>query len=115
MTPENITPADVQSVADRVITMIGDTLASLACVAGTRTHLDDWRQGLALPDEDQLRRLLVCDEVLSMVATSDGVDMACAWFIGANCCDMTMSPAEAIRYDNFDEARQSANNFLRNA
>lgn len=115
MTPENITPADVQAVADRVIAMIGVTLTSFVCAADTTRRSDDWRRGFAVPNEDQLQRLLVCDAVLSEVTASDGVDMARAWFIGANCCDMTMSPAEAIRNDNFNEAHWSAESFLRNA
>lgn len=99
-------------MAEYLVQTVGSTVASAACEARGRMDSVRWACGTAIPDVDELERLVVCNEVLGIVAESFGAGIARTWFIGSSCGDDgTMSPLMAIRVGNFDDARASARRF----
>ena len=91
-----------------IIHDLGPTLTALAASCSSRTEPNRWVVYDIKPTKTQMERLIVIKEVMSLVAICEGIEVAKAWFIGANCDNMTTSPAEVIREGRFDEARASA-------
>lgn len=108
-----MTQTDLQQTIDRLIEMIGPTLVAFLTDARTRTEVTRWGQDNTWPNDDQIERLVLADELLAEVSYSEGANIARAWFIGTSCgTDGNMSPAEAVRCDNFDDAKASAARFI---
>lgn len=109
MTPENLTLADVRSMIDKLTEIVGLTPLALACGLSRTDQVRRWADSIEQPDEEELERLLVVNEVVTDVAESESPAVARMWFIGTSCGpDRMTSPCEAIQAGNFDEARASA-------
>lgn len=109
MTPENLTLADIKSMMDRLTEIVGLSPLATACGLSHDDPATRWAAGTDQPDGDELERLLVVNEVVTDVADSESPSVAYMWFLGTSCGpDRMMSPCEAIRVGNYDDARASA-------
>jgi len=95
--------ADLEPVATELRDLLGARLvAYLGSVKETRA-VHEWAEGGRQPSELAQRRLRVALQVATMVAASDGREIAQAWFQGLNPQLDDRSPARLLREGDLDE------------
>lgn len=101
-------------LAQQVFIRLGLTLTAFMTNTRRRADVNDWGNGTAEPNEDQLRRLAVALELFDKVAAEEGPDNTRQWFMGKGALinGEEGSPATAIRLGEFESARASAKLFL---
>ena len=104
-----MTQTEVQHLIQDLLDWIGKTLTAYVAGEVDRAEVIAWSRGDSLPDDDQIERLQVTRELFIAVSCEESADTTRLWLIRMSCGpNGGMSPAEAIRCDNFDDARASA-------
>lgn len=98
MIDKEYSPCTIRDLTSGVIDIVGLEAVSVACGSATEA-VSAWQSGAAVPDDDQLERLIVCSELVGQIAELIGKDMAGAWL---------ESEQDAILVGNFEQARSSA-------
>lgn len=101
-----------QNAVDELHRTIGPTLIAFACASQDSRIAQSWISGDRRPTHEDERRIYFMVSILRTVASEEGQDVARAWFIGANCEDMTRSPVEMIRDGRLVEAEVSATQLI---
>lgn len=105
---ETIDNAHIQELVQTV----GPTLVAFVANNKDQKVSEKWLAGTVHPTSDEIRRLTFLHECIERVTTSEkSTDMARTWLIGRSVTE-GLSPAEAIRSDNFDGVEVSLHRLI---
>ena len=99
---------DSRTLTLALVDKLGPSLLALTANASSPDEVEAWARGDQSPTSEQLERLQVANECFSMVEQAESAEVARAWFLGKNTGSREISPAEAVRAQEFDDVRISA-------
>lgn len=111
-----MTQTEVQHLVQDLLDWIGETLTAYVAGEVDRAEVIAWSRGDSFPDDDQIERLQVTRELFTEVSCNESASVTKAWLTETSCGpSRDMTPVDAIRCDNFDDARASATRLVNDA